>query len=999
MAFLYLYRTDIQHGLSWCFLANNKGVVGIFVLSLLAMMVVPLCYSSNLIDRHHLDGHKVRTEINDEKTHNSTLTVTGGKPAGNADFPSVGNGDNGGNGGFFYLPPPPWGGGGGRLSGLFEIDLTVLQPVINRLMSIGKNSVDGRQAANEDGQPSGSSPTGSNDANIHLHQEENQQEKRESPENRENQSPGEGNDSSGDGNNRKDDNGEKSENNASTQDLQVLANELLAIIASDEPNAAFKFREMLEMLDMPQRLQVLETKGTNIRGNTVTPLEAILALPRSAHKYSTRNRFIGQLIEAAGNNRQMILPKIVLDIIHKLNQSHQQPQIGDFEKCCFTEYFFQLFLIHLNPVERIRNLLEKISDLAIRNEVINNTQSLTFPTSFLDTLKRLNQHPSFRELIRLSNEQRIQNNYIATTTFRDNALRVDKHESGKIIDSECAICKEQFERSSNIVKTSCNHLYHVDCLSQWLKKRRQDRAFQDCPVCRTQLNGLRIKVNDFNKLLKKYDGCHSLATAERAVKEWNKAETSYATLYHFIQFCRHSSQASDDSQFVKLLRCLIHPAKKAEIIHRGDINSAVFSPNNHRVVTASNDGTAKIYVYQADGSWREEFTIHHDSRVKLASFSADSSRVLTASGDGTAKIHVLKENRSWQEEVTISHDGPIYLAEFSADSSHVLTASRDGTAKIHGQKKDRSWKREVTINHDGPINIASFSNDGSHVMTVGEDNLVKITGKSADGSWQVKFIVIHEDWVNSANFSPDNRYLVTASDDGTAKITGQKDDGSWQEEYISINGSIFATNFSPDSRHVLTVGRDDNLVKIIGKRADGSWGVKTIISHSDLVSTAIFSPDSRHVMTTSLDNQAKIYGEKTDALWEEEITIHHNDLVFTAIFSPDSQHAVIASDDGTAKIHNLKHDGSWEEGRTIYDIRQASDASFSPDGRFVMTFGNGLAKINDLNGAAQINIRHFYPIFTASFSANSRFVLTQSFLSDPDGFGEIVKITELWKEE
>ncbi|WP_422410912.1 MULTISPECIES: RING finger domain-containing protein [unclassified Endozoicomonas] len=999
MAFLYFYRTDIQHGLFWHFLTNKKDVVGIFAFSLLAMMIVPLCYSSNLIDRHHPDGRKTLIEINDGKTRNSTLKVTGGKLADKADFPGVGDG------GFFYSPPPPWGGGGGWPSGLFEIDLAVLQPVINWLMSIGKtHHDDGRQAGNEDGQPSGSRPNaGSNDATNHHHQ----QEQRKAPENRENKSPGEENSGSGDGNNRKDDNGEEGKNSALTQDLQLLANELLTIIASDNPNAAFKFREMLEKLDMPQRLQVLEKKGTNISGDTITPLEAILALPRSSLEQSTRNRFIRQLIEAAGNNCQMILSEIVLDIIHKLNQPDQPPQIGDFEKCCFTEYFLQLFLLHSNPVERIRNLLEKISDLAIRNEIINNPQSLTLPSPFLDTLKQFNQHSSFLELIRLSNEQCMQNDFIAITAFANNGLRVDKHESSQIIGAECAVCKEPFERSSNIVKTCCNHFYHVDCLSQWLEKRRRDRAVQDCPTCRTQLNGLTTKLNDFNKLLKKYDGCHSLAIAKRAVKEWNKTEKNYATLYHFVQFCRHSSQASDDSRFAKLLRTLIHPVTKAKIRHDDVINSATFSANNHLVVTASDDGTAKIYVYQSDGTWMEEFTIHHGSPVIIASFSADSRRVLTTSDDGTAKIYVRKEDRSWQEEITIRHDGPIRLATFNANSSRVLTAGDDGTAKIYVLKESGSWEQEGITHHDGPIHLASFSPDASHVVTVGKDNVVKITGKSADGSWQVKINVIHKREVNSAIFSPDNRHVVTASDDGTAKIIGQKDDKSWEKEvtigHIRTVSSIRSAAFSPDSRHVLTIGSDDELVKIIGKRADGTWGVKAIISHIDRITSATFSPDSHHVMTASFDKEAKIYGEKTDALWEEEITIHHNHWVLSATFSPDSQHAVTSSYDGTAKIHSHKNGGSWDQGLTIHHNDRGTSATFSTDGRLVMTFGfDRTAKIIQLegDGSWEQEIRHPYPIHATNFSADSRFVLTQSFfLPTSESCSSIVKITELWKEE
>ncbi|WP_252177435.1 RING finger domain-containing protein [Endozoicomonas sp. 4G] len=896
----------------------EKGVVGIFVLSLLAMvlammlamMIVPLCYSSTLIDRHHPDERKVPIEINDGKTRNSTLTVTGSKPTGNADFPSVGNGGNGGNGGFFYLPPP-WGGGGGRPSGLFEIDLTILQPVINWLMSMGKDSGDGRQAANEDGQPSGSrTNAGSNDAANNQHQ----QEQREAPENRENTSPGEGNGSSGDGNNRKDDNGEDSQNNASTQDLQLLANQLLAIIESDDPNAAFKFREMLEKLDMPQRLQVLETKGTNITGNTVTPLEAILALPRSAHEHSTGNRFIEQLMAATDNHYLMIL-----------------------------------------------------SD---------------------------NSH--------LMSDPETTDDYIAITSFRDNALRVNKQESRHIIGAECAICREQFVHSSNIVKAPCDHLYHVDCLNQWLETRRQNRAIQDCPTCRTQLNGLRIKLNNFNELLRKYDGCHSLATAKRVVKEWNKTATSYETLYHFIQFCRHSSQASDDPQFLTILRKLISPQVKAEIRHDGKVNSATFSANNQRVVTASDDGTAKIYVFQSDGSWKEEFTIRHDGPVKSASFSADNSRVLTASDDGTAKIHVLKEAGSWQEELTIQHRGPIHSASFSADSSRLLTASDDGTAKIYVLKESGSWEEEGTTHHDGPIHLASFSPDGSHVVTVGKDNLVKIKGKSANGSWQVKFIVLHSNHVNSAIFSPNNRYLVTASHDGTAKIIGQKGDKSWEEEFtishISTHGLILSAAFSPDSRHVLTVGKD-NLVKIIGKQADGSWLEKAIISHSDDISAATFSPNSHCMITASFDKQAKIYGKKSDVLWEEAITIPHNHRVSSATLSPNSLRAVSTSLDGTAKVRSCK-DG--EKGFTILHRGGFTSATFSPDNCLLMTFGEDpTAKVNLLGNSRkkELPIHNSGPISSATFSANSRFVVTTGLVSLVRGTENIAKIIELWKEE
>ncbi|WOG27573.1 CHY zinc finger protein [Endozoicomonas sp. 8E] len=458
-----------------------------------------LVYSDNMTDSGPETG----------QTRNNTLSSTGGKFTGTANFPS------GGNGGFFYLPPPPpWGGGGGRPSGLFEIDLVILNPVINWLMSIGKDSISfqeqpsparlkmtrvnadgtsseavipvgwldfldinqltdvnfwntllkradnscpaseslqwqlgclklflecnalktnhagGFKAGNGDGEPTGSPPDKeSKDENNYL-----QKQQRDEPEGQESRSPGEGDDGSEDRDNRKDDNEDEGEgkDNTGTQDLQVLANQLVAIIESNDPNAVYKLRQILDELDMPERLQVLETKSTNTKGNTVTPLEAVLKLRRTYRKNSVRNRFIEQLIEATSNETQalndlgplstsepiippeqappeaadnnlMILYKIVQDIIDRVNQSDQQPPIGQFEQSCFTEYFVQLFLLYEKPLGPIRELLGKISDVTIRSNIMFHARPFTFPNPFID-ISQFDQHPSFHELLSFSDK-------------------------------------------------------------------------------------------------------------------------------------------------------------------------------------------------------------------------------------------------------------------------------------------------------------------------------------------------------------------------------------------------------------------------------------------------------------------------------------------------------------------------------------------------------------------------------------------------------------------
>ena len=49
-------------------------------------------------------------------------------------------------------------------------------------------------------------------------------------------------------------------------------------------------------------------------------------------------------------------------------------------------------------------------------------------------------------------------------------------------NEDCPICLQKLGYVCNIVKTQCNHKYHINCLSQWVKKK------MDCPMCRIQLS-------------------------------------------------------------------------------------------------------------------------------------------------------------------------------------------------------------------------------------------------------------------------------------------------------------------------------------------------------------------------------------------------------------------------------------------------------------------------------------------------------------------------------
>jgi hypothetical protein len=70
--------------------------------------------------------------------------------------------------------------------------------------------------------------------------------------------------------------------------------------------------------------------------------------------------------------------------------------------------------------------------------------------------------------------------------------------------------------------------------------------------------------------------------------------------------------------------------------HTGNIFTSAFSPDNQGIVTASDDGTAR--VWRADGLGAPVVLSGHEGKLFFAAFSADGRFVVTCSDDRTARV-------------------------------------------------------------------------------------------------------------------------------------------------------------------------------------------------------------------------------------------------------------------------------------------------------------------------------------------------------------------------
>jgi WD40 repeat protein len=363
------------------------------------------------------------------------------------------------------------------------------------------------------------------------------------------------------------------------------------------------------------------------------------------------------------------------------------------------------------------------------------------------------------------------------------------------------------------------------------------------------------------------------------------------------------------------------------------IDMAEYSPDGSYVLTANQDGTARLF----EAATGEELLAlrGHTDIMWMAKFGPDGTSVVTASEDGTARLWSANTGTELR-----GHIRPVVSAAFNPDGSRVITSSVDETARIwdarggvelatlSGEEKDFGW---------WPMWSAGWSQNGDRLVTAQESGDVQIW--AADTGKVVRSCCDNSGWPAIwAEFSPDAGQVLVVYDDlsGTARLWDVNAGGEGQEIHVFERGRIHLAGFAPGGTFILTSGRDDKRTTV--------WNASTFeeveVIRTGLVVSAAFSPGGKRIATAGTDRTVRLWEVSTGRLLHRLPT---PSAISALTFSADGNWLVSGGSDGATRV--------WDAntGQVLAVLHMHSGSvnavAVSRDGRIVSASEDRTAKV------------------------------------------------------
>ena len=335
--------------------------------------------------------------------------------------------------------------------------------------------------------------------------------------------------------------------------------------------------------------------------------------------------------------------------------------------------------------------------------------------------------------------------------------------------------------------------------------------------------------------------------------------------------------------------------------HTDQIYSAVFTHDGRGLLTASDDGTARVWNL-ADGS--SIVLRGHDDDVYRARLSPDERFAVTASLDGSLRVWPITNT----DAKVLFEGAPI--VELDLDGDHALVKTNSSLARWNLETGTRepllSWKQGLGVGMPSP--------DGERLLALGPKWTLELRARDRAGKPVV--LAGHRGLISHVEWSRDSKTAYSSSYDGTLR----RWDLATGTSTLLVEGDVPVRGFAvaADNRIAAQVGDSAVMIYPDGRAETLGTGAAWCIAKAQ------FERVRDRLLVQRCDHGLALYDHHavtelpTDGYSIERLAV-----------SPDGQRLAGAMNDRTIRV--------WQaSGKLLHVLRGHDnlvlDVAFSPDG-------------------------------------------------------------------
>jgi WD40 repeat protein len=391
-----------------------------------------------------------------------------------------------------------------------------------------------------------------------------------------------------------------------------------------------------------------------------------------------------------------------------------------------------------------------------------------------------------------------------------------------------------------------------------------------------------------------------------------------------------------------------------------EVGKVVFSPDQSKIAMAvTSSGRAAVAVVDAKTGMLMEMLLGHDGAIHDLTFSPDNNRIVTASADGTVRVWQPGDAKFPETLRLMGHTGAVHSVAFRADGNQLVSGGAD--------KFVRTW--DLATGEE----IKSFAGHGAAVVGVcfaANNQPVSVSADKTLKQWNpangqaVRSVPISSVPVSMA-VTGDRSLVSIALDDHSIAIH-QLSDGKLLQALVGHTGPVRMHSFHADKTQLVSVAADAraHVWRVVDGRlmqmlpAEGlsaalfgsvAGQVMLIAADNILTETLRFQaavPDYEQpvVGLTVHPNGAQIHVAYGDGVLrgfametgQQGFDVKHGAAVRAMALRPDGQMLATAGEDKVVKIWNAANGAALAPTQLEGFEGPVTDVQFSSDSRFII---------------------------------------------------------------